>query len=59
MQSLVFFDKEGNPLNFYYNQSVGRYEGDILFPENSDDTFKTQALYLFEKIDAFDELGLL
>ena len=54
MQSLVFFDKEGNPLNFYYNQSVGRYEGDILFPENSDDTFKTQALYLFEKIDAFE-----
>ena len=54
MQNLIFFDKEGNPLNFYYNESVDRYEGDILFPENSSDTYKTQALYLFEKIKAFE-----
>ena len=54
MQSLIFFDKEGNPLNFYYNETSERYEGDILFPENSSDTFKTQALYLFEKIPAFE-----
>jgi len=54
MQNLIFFDKEGNPLNFYYNSSLERYEGDILFPENSNDTFKTQALYLFEKIPAFE-----
>ena len=54
MQNLIFFDKEGNPLNFYYNESVDRYEGDILFPENSSDTFKTQSLYLFEKIKTFE-----
>ena len=54
MQNLLFFDKEGNPLNFYYNETSERYEGDILFPENSSDTFKTQALYLFEKIPTFE-----
>jgi len=54
MQNFIFFDKEGNPLNFFYNEGLERYEGDILFPENSEDTFKTQALYLFEKIPAFE-----
>lgn len=54
MQNLIFFDKEGNPLNFNYDETLGRYEGDILFPENSSDTFKTQALYLFEKVPAFE-----
>ena len=54
MQNLIFFDKEGNPLNFYYNETAERYEGDILFPVSSSDTFKTQVLYLFEKIPAFE-----
>ena len=54
MQNLIFFDKEGNPLNFRYDQTLERYTGDLLFAENSSDTFKTQALYLFEKIDAFE-----
>lgn len=52
--SLIFFDKEGNPLNFNYNKNSERYEGDILFPENSSDTFKTQSLYLFEKVNSFE-----
>jgi len=54
MQNLIFFDKEGNPLNFRYDQTLERYTGDILFAENSSDTFKTQALYLFEKVDPFE-----
>lgn len=54
MNNLVFYDKEGNFLNFNYNDVLERYEGDIIFPENSNDTFKTQAIYLFEKIDAFE-----
>jgi hypothetical protein len=54
MQNLIFFDKEGNPLNFRYDQTLDRYTGDLLFAENSSDTFKTQALYIFEKIDAFE-----
>jgi hypothetical protein len=53
MQNLVFFDKEGNSLNFTYNESLERHEGDILFPVGSSDTFKTQSLYVFENIDAF------
>ena len=52
--SYIFFDKEGNPLNFYYNETSERYEGDILFPEASSDTFKTQSLYVFEKIPSFE-----
>ena len=54
MNNLVFYDKEGNALNFNYNETLERYEGDILFHENSNDTFKTQALYMFEKIRAFE-----
>ena len=52
--SLVFYDKEGNYLNFNYNETLSRYEGDIIFPENSNDTFKTQILYMFENIKAFE-----
>lgn len=54
MKNLIFFDKEGNPLNFSYNENIERHEGDILFPEASSDTFKTQSLYLFEKIEPFE-----
>jgi hypothetical protein len=54
MDNLVFYDKEGNYLNFNWNDSIERYEGDLLFHENSNDTFKTQALYTFEKIKAFE-----
>ena len=54
MNNLVFYDKEGNYLNFNWNQTLERYEGDILFHENSNDTFKTQALYTFEKIPSFE-----
>ena len=54
MSNLLFYDKEGNALNFNYNETLERYEGDILFHENSNDTFKTQALYMFEKIKAFE-----
>jgi len=52
--SLIFFDKEGNQLNFRYDQTLQRYTGDILFPENSSDTHKTQALYIFERVPAFE-----
>jgi hypothetical protein len=54
MKNLIFFDKEGNSLNFSYNENIERHEGDILFPEASSDTFKTQSLYLFERIEAFE-----
>ena len=34
MNNLVFYDKSGNALNFNYNETIERYEGDILFHEN-------------------------
>lgn len=54
MENLIFFDKEGHSLNYNYNESIDRYEGDIIFHDNSSDTYKTQAIYMFEKINAFD-----
>ena len=52
--NLIFFDKEGHSLNFNYNNTLGRYEGDILFDHNSSDTFKTSCVYLFEKVNKFE-----
>jgi hypothetical protein len=54
MQSLIFFNKEGDNLNFTYNKELEKWEGDLLFHENSDDTFKTIGLYTFEKLNSFE-----
>jgi len=54
MQSLVFFNKEGDSLNFRYDDIEELWEGDIIFHANSDDTYKTIGLYVFEKIQSFD-----
>ena len=53
-KSLVFFNKEGDYLNFNYNDSTDRFEGDILFNENSSDTYKTFGIYTMEKIPSFE-----
>ncbi len=53
-KSLVWFNKEGDYMNFSYNEPVERFEGNVIFHENSSDTFKTIGLYMFEKIPAFD-----
>jgi len=53
-KNLVFFNKEGDYLNFNYNDTSSRFEGDILFHENSTDTFKTFAIYTLENIPSFD-----
>ena len=54
MQSLCFFNKEGDSLNFRWLPSQERWEGELLFSENGNDTFKTIGLYLFEKIPSFE-----
>lgn len=54
MQSLIFFNKEGDNLNFTYNLENERWEGDLLFHDNSDETYKTIGLYTFERIRAFE-----
>ncbi len=51
---LVFFNKEGDALNFNYNESQQRFEGDIMFHENSTDTYKTYGIYTMERIPAFE-----
>lgn len=53
-KNLVFFNKEGDYLNFNYNDSTDRFEGDILFSENSSDTYKTFGIYTMEKIPSFE-----
>ena len=53
-KNLVFFNKEGDYLNFNYNEGNDRFEGDILFHENSTDTFKTYGLYMMENIPSFE-----
>jgi hypothetical protein len=63
-KNLVFFNKEGDYLNFNYSEANDRFEGDILFHESSSDTYKTAGLYMLESVPSIDyevpgELGLL
>ena len=53
MNELVFFDKEGNYMNFQYDEALELYTADLIFHENSSDTFKTLGIYTFERIPAF------
>ena len=53
-QSLVFFDKNGNSLNFGWSNNQNCYTGELLFEENGSDTFKTLTIYTFEEVDPFD-----
>lgn len=53
-KSLIFFNKEGDYLNFNYNNSSERFEGDLMFHENSSETFKSIGLYMFERIPSFE-----
>lgn len=51
-KNLMFFNKEGFPYNFEIND-LGYYEGKLLFDENSNDTFKSLAIYVFEEVKPF------
>jgi hypothetical protein len=53
-KNLIFFNKEGDYLNFNYSEQSDRFEGDILFHENSTDTFKTYGVYMMENIPSFE-----
>jgi hypothetical protein len=53
-KKLFFFNKEGDYLNFKYNETTDRFEGDILFHKNSTDTYKTAAVYTLENIPSFE-----
>ncbi len=56
-EKLIFFDKEGNQINTKWNTETQVWEADLIFSENSSDTFRTYGLYSFEKIDAFNYLS--
>jgi hypothetical protein len=53
-KNIIFFTKEGFPHNFQYNEDTESWEGKILFDENSDQTFKTQSLHIFETVEPID-----
>ena len=53
-KNLIFFNKEGDSLNFQYDSTLERYTGDILFHESASDIFKTYGIYTLERIPAFD-----
>ena len=50
---LLFFNKEGDPYNFELD-SDDIYKGKLLFDENSNDTYKTLGIYMFEEVEPFD-----
>lgn len=51
--NLIFFNGNGFPLNFAYNEQEELYSGKLLFDENSTDTFKTIVLNMFEFVKSF------
>jgi len=53
-ENLYFFNKQGDSLNFRYDETTQLFQGDILFDENSNDTFKTFALYTLERMPEFE-----
>lgn len=54
MDNLVFFNKEGDSLNFTYDSKSDKYTSTLHFDANSSDLFKTIGLYLFENVDSID-----
>lgn len=50
VKDLLFFNKEGYQMNLNYDESRDMLNGSIFFDRNSTDTFKTQGIYLFEKV---------
>ena len=52
--SLIFFNKQGDNLNLRWNNTDEKWEGDLIFDENGNDTFKTIGMYMFERIPSFE-----
>ena len=54
MKNLRFYNKEGYPYNFQYNDTNQQWEGKLLFDQNSSDLYKTIGIYLFENVDPIE-----
>jgi hypothetical protein len=50
VKDLLFFNKEGNPMNLNFDSDLNMWNGKIYFDKNSTDTYKTQGIYMFEKV---------
>jgi len=53
-KNLIWYNENGDYLNFNYNSISDRFEGNIIFDVNSTDTFKTYGLYMFENVPTFE-----
>jgi len=51
VSKLLFFNSEGYPYNFEYDAVNEQYSGKLLFDDNSNDTFKTISMYVFEEVE--------
>lgn len=54
MKNLRFYNKEGYPYNFQYNEASSKWEGKLLFDPNSSDVYKTIGLYVFEHVEPIE-----
>lgn len=54
MKSLRFYNKEGYPYNFQYNDTLKKWEGKLLFDHNSSDLYKTLGVYIFEEVESIE-----
>lgn len=51
IEDLLFFNKKGNPINMQWDQELKVWNSKMLFDKNSIDTYKSQVIYTFEKIE--------
>jgi hypothetical protein len=49
-KDLIFYNKEGHPINTQFNEELQYWNSSMFFDKNSTDTYKTLGIYLFEKI---------
>lgn len=50
MQNLLFFNKEGYPYNFTYDEITESFNGKLIFDPNGSDTYRTLILNVFERV---------
>lgn len=51
ISDLIFFDQNGNPYNFIWNESLERWEGTIHFLNGSTDTNQIKPIYVLERTE--------
>ena len=54
-RDLIFFDKNGAPYNFEYNEEKGILEGCVYIDPISRGLYETQALYFMQKFPVYSD----